>query len=120
MDLTFYSIDSNNDKVIYHTSYIKSENTIIFDDKSVSNTKIYLTIDDNKVLFERKGNVSMKILLEEDKLSFCHYENEMGLSFDFTVVTTYLSISNKRIEMAYELFLENDMISNHKITIIFH
>ncbi len=120
MDLTFYSIDSNNDKVIYHTSYIKSENTIIFDDKSVSNTKIYLTINENKVLFERKGNVFMQIPLEKDKLTSCHYENELGLSFDFKVITTNLSISNKRIEMGYELFLESDMISNHKITIIFH
>ena len=120
MDLTFYSIDSNNDKVLYHTSYIKSENTIIFDDKSVLNTKIYLTIKDDKVLFERKGNVIMYILLDLDKITFCHYENEMGLKFDFSVKTTNLVLKNNKIEMAYQLFLENDMISNHKITIIFH
>ncbi len=120
MDLTFYSIDSNNDKVIYHTSYIKSENTIIFDDKSVSNTKIYLTIDDDKVQFVRKGNVFMNVLLEYNKNTFCHYENEIGLSFDFIVKTTNLSITNKRIEMEYDLFLENDKISSHKITILFH
>ena len=120
MNLTFYSVDNNNEKVLYNTEYVKDENQIIFLDKSVENTTIYLTILPNSLLFERRGNSNMILPLEYGKKTKCHYKNELGLEFDFLVLTTELLISSKRIEMEYSLFLDGDNISNHKITIIFH
>lgn len=120
MNLTFYSVDSNDEKVVYNTPFVRDENQIIFLDKSVSNTTIYLTILENSLLFERKGDIEMSLPLEMGKKTHCHYKNELGLEFDFLVLTNELLISSKRIEMEYSLFLEGDTISTHKITILFH
>lgn len=120
MNLTFYSVDSNKEKVCYSTEFVRDENQIIFLDKSVANTTIYLTIFENSLLFERKGDILMDLPLKYGEKTLCHYKNELGLEFDFLVLTNELLISSKRIEMEYSLFLEQDKISTHKITIIFH
>ena len=120
MNLTFYSKDSNDNKVLFTTSYIKDDNEVIFNDESVSNTTIYLIINNDSIIFKRKGSILMDITIKKDLTTKCHYENEMGLSFDFLVKTKSLLIREKRIEMEYSLFLDGDIISTHKITIIFH
>ena len=120
MNLTFYSKDSNDNKVLFTASYIKDDNEIIFNDESTKNTTIYLTINNDSIIFKRKGNINMDITIKNDLISKCHYENEMGLSFDFLVKTNYLVINEKRIEMEYSLCGDGDIISTHKIKIIFH
>ena len=68
----------------------------------------------------KKKVLDLAVGLKYGEKTKCHYKNELGLEFDFLVLTKELLISSKRIEMEYSLFLEQDKISTHKITILFH
>ena len=57
---------------------------ITFQDKATENTMIYLTINEDSLIFERKGNTSMTMTLKENIESFGHYESSAGLFFDFS------------------------------------
>ena len=83
MELVFYSLDNENNKVFFRTDFKKIDNKIVFSDKSMENTTIYLTINGNSLVFERKGNTSMMMVLEEGITHSGHYENNTGLFFFF-------------------------------------
>lgn len=117
MELVFYSLDNDNNKVFFRTEYKRINNQIIFLDKSLENTTIYLTINGNSLVFERKGNTSMNMSLKEGFISKGHYENSTGLFFDFETKTKSLSIKDNCIEIEYSLFVLSDEISSHKIWI---
>lgn len=119
MELTFHSLDSANNKVFYRTTFNKVDNTLIFLDKTTENTTIYLTIEKDILLFERKGNINMRLVLNLEEPTEGKYESSIGLSFDFITKTKKLKISENRIEMEYALYVEGDEISIHKIWISF-
>lgn len=118
--LTFHSIDSDNNKVIYSTDYKREDNKVIFKDKSAENTDIILTINnDLSLTFERKGDVNMllPLALGEKKAGF--YKSSNGLAFDLNVKTLFLEIKNNKISVEYELYVM-DIIQTHKIWILLH
>lgn len=117
MELVFYSLDNDNNKVFFRSDYLKNGNEIIFEDKSVENTKIYLTIMKDSLVFERKGSTSMHMVLKEGIETSGSYNSSTGLFFDFTVKTKILSIKDNRIEIEYSLFVLGDEMSHHKIWI---
>lgn len=120
MDLVFYSLDDNENKIFFRTSYELLDNQIVFDDKSMENTKILLTISENSLIFERKGNVCMKMNLVLNEETKGIYENSNGLSFEFSTLCKSLLITKKKIEIEYSLFVMMDEISSHKIWITFN
>lgn len=120
MELVFYSLDNDNNKVFFRTDYEKKDNRIIFQDKSIENTMIYLTINGNSLLFERKGNTSMIMSLEEGKNTSGHYESSTGLFFDFVTKTKILSIIDNQIKIEYSLYVQEEEMSSHKIWITFN
>lgn len=119
MELVFHSLDSASNKVFYKTTLKKVDNTLIFSDKTVENTTIYLTIEEDSLLFERKGNITMEMVIKENEESIGQYENINGLMFEFKVKTKKLSILKNNIEMEYALYVDEDEISIHKIWISF-
>lgn len=120
MELMFHSLDSNDNKVFFRASYEIKNNTYVFQDKTDKGTTIYLTINDNEILFERKGNTNMQLLLSDNTLTGGHYENNVGLKFDFGVKTTSIKIESKKLEMEYSLFLDGNILSTHKIWVLFN
>ena len=117
MELVFYSLDNDNNKVFFRANYEKINNQIVFPDKATENTMIYLTINEDSLIFERKGNTSMTMTLKENIETFGHYESSAGLFFDFSIVTKKLMVLEKRIEIEYTLFILGDVIGTHKIWI---
>ncbi len=117
MELLFYSLDKDSNKVFFRANYEKKDNLIIFQDKSMENTMIYLTINRDSLVFERKGNTSMTMILKENINTPFHYESSTGLFFDFEVKTKVLSIKDNKLELEYSLLDLGDEIQNVKLWI---
>lgn len=120
MILTFHSIDNDDNKIIYKTEYIKKDNLITFDDKSMENTQIHLTIESDSIHFQRVGDNEMDLMLIYNQKTTGFYKNSIGLEFEFEVFTSGLTINSKRISIKYTMFLEGNPMSTHKIWILFH
>ena len=114
--LEFYSIDSDNNEVHYMSLYERQNDLIIFDDKSVENTKVFLKIGNQFEIF-RHGKVDMNFKFNKEKLTQGYYKNELGLEIDFVIKTIKLSFDNNIFNVIYELYYANEKISTHKITI---
>ena len=48
--ITFHSVDSDGNKVIFSENYSRKDNIIIFNDKTCPNTQIEITINDDMVI----------------------------------------------------------------------
>lgn len=118
MQVFFYSLDNQNNKVSFNTAYKREDNKIIFEDKSIENTVIYLYIYKDKLILERKGSVEMKISFIKNKSIPSYYKNQLGLEFNFIAKCHKLTITENRIDIEYDMILDNDLISSHKIWII--
>lgn len=118
--LTFHSVDSDDNKVIFNNDYVREDNRIIFKDKSTENTDIILTInDDLSLVFERKGSINMLLPLALGEKKAGYYKNSNGLEFDLNVKTLFLEIKNNKISVEYELYVM-DVVQTHKIWILLH
>lgn len=120
MQVTFHSIDNENNKIFFKSLASKNDNIISFEDKSTMNTTIFLEIKDLSIIFIRKGSINMNIELILNNRTPAKYKNEMGLEFDFEVFTNKLIIEKNKITIEYIMFLDNEEISSHKIWILFH
>lgn len=121
MNLTFYSVDSNDEKVVYTTSYKEIDSsTIEFIDKSVENTVINVKkLSTSSLLFTRCGKVTMILNLDLNKSTKGYYKNDLGLEFEFSVKTKKIEFINNKYYVEYETNI-NDIISTHKISILLH
>ena len=117
MELVFYSLDNDNNKVFFRANYEKINNQIIFPNNTTKNTIIYLTINENSLLFQLKGNTTITMTLKENIERVGHYEGSGSLFFDVSIVTKILMVSDKRIEIEYTLFILGDVIGTHTIWI---
>ncbi|MCR5350408.1 MAG: DUF1934 domain-containing protein [Acholeplasmatales bacterium] len=121
MNLTFYSIDSNDEKVIYTTSYKRIDSsTIEFVDKSVEDTVINIKkLSTSSLLFTRTGKVTMILNLELNNSTKGYYKNHLGLEFEFSVYTNKIEFIDNKCVVEYKMNI-NDIISTHKISILLH
>lgn len=119
MKVTFHSLDSNDNKVFFRSTCVKNGNEYRFKDKSAANTEISLSIRGNEVLFSRRGEIEMDLLINPTEKTEGHYKNSMGLLLNFMVTTSLLKIEENRIEMEYSLFFDEEMLSTHKIWVLF-
>ena len=117
MIISFYSIDSNDNETKFESEATLSENTYIFDDKSLDNTIINLIVLNDKIIFKRMGNVDMKLELELNKKTKGNYKNSNGLEFDFECLCDELKTNKKNITLGYSLIIDGNAISYHKILV---
>ena len=116
--VTFHSVDSDGNKVIFSENFTRKDNRIIFNDKTRPNTQIELTInDDMSVLFERRGNINMCLPLSLGEKTIGHYKNSMGLEFEMVLITTKLIVNSNKITIEYDLVVE-DVKQHHKLWIL--
>lgn len=119
MNVTFYSLDSLDNKIFFKEKGILDKNILIFNDKSAQSTKIYLTINEDNIILDRVGNIKMHMHFIRNIETAGYYENELGLEFKMNILTSKLIIKTNKIEIEYSLFLDGNMLSSHKIWILF-
>lgn len=120
MQVTFTSLDEEMNRIQYEASVKQEENYFIFEDKSVSDTQVKLLIESEVVHLIRFGQVQMEMIFDPKKKTMGHYQNEMGLEFQFMIVCTKLSISKDCVIIHYQMILDETIKTKHKITLLFH
>ncbi|MGM9969701.1 MAG: DUF1934 family protein [Anaeroplasma sp.] len=117
MQVTFHSLDSDENKIFFKSDAHYENDYIVFEDKSCQNTIIYLKID-SIINLIRKGKVNTNISFIEGIKTDCHYNNDIGLEFDFQVLTNNININKNKITIEYTMFLDGKEFSTHKIWIL--
>ena len=118
MKVHFYSF-SNGDKLDYISDLKYVNGMYEFDDKSDENTKIKFKVtEENKLIFNRFGNTITNILFDKENITLAHYENNMGLDFNFTVKTTRLEISEAKIIVEYDFYIDGQFQDSIKIYLL--
>lgn len=118
MKVFFYSIDDEKNKINFNTEGFYENDYLVFSDKSIPNTKIYLKYENNTLIFKRFGFVNMNVRLHHQEKTNAWYKNDMGLEFNFITFTKVLNYKDNRIDIEYDMILDNKVYSTHKIWII--
>lgn len=119
MKIIFHSIDSNEEKIFYQVEGQLIKNLLIFEDKSTPNTTIYLTINNDNIILDRVGEVNMHMQFINNQIVEGNYENKLGLEFNIKIKTNGLIIKKNKIDIDYDLIIDNYTASSHKIWILF-
>lgn len=117
MKIHFYS-KTNDFELEYFADAKKIDGAYIFKDESLENTQISMKPIGNTLLFERFGDVSMKVLYENGKNCSGAYANKMGLDFDFVAKTDLLDIKDNEINLQYDLFIDGEKQNTCRIRIL--
>lgn len=117
MNIVFYSLDSYNNKVYFKTEGIFNNNILSFSD-DISNYEFIIKND--FITLNRTGSVIMNLIFKKNKKTEGSYKNELGLEMKLEIFTKFLSIKNNKIDIEYDLFINNELISSHKIKILFN
>lgn len=120
MKVTFLSLDDDNNKVYFTSDYSKVDDQIVFLDKSTPNTEIHLKIKDEEVILERIGSVNMQMIFNLKHLTKGFYNNDMGLDFNFQIKCHKLLCRNKKVNVEYDLILEDGQKLGHKFSLLFN
>lgn len=116
----FKSIDKEGNVIEFESDCSYENGIFTFKDQSIENTMIHLTYDSNSVSILRNGDTKMDLNLIYKQKTSGYYENNLGLKFEFYSFTNDLSVNSNQIYVSYSLFIENDMINEHKIWILFN
>ena len=116
----FKSVDKDGNVTIFDSLCEYSDGIYKFKDIATENTYIYISIDASTVSIIRKGNTNMELFLAYGMKTTGYYKNNLGLEFNFLAETTDLSINSDRIYASYSLFVENDLVNQHKMWILFN
>ena len=120
MKLEFISFDKDKNKTRFITDYEIINDQIIFEDKSNTNTKIYLKIKDSKLDIRRIGNTKMKMTLDLAKKTEGYYKNDMSLEFEFLCLCHDLLIENNKIKARYDMIIDDEVINTTDLMIIMY
>ena len=116
----FKSIDKEGNIIEFESACIYENGIYRFADGSIENTMIYVSFDSDSVSIIRKGDTNMDLNLIYKQKTSGYYENNLGLKFEFESFTNDLSVNFNKIYVSYSLFIENDMVNEHKIWILFN
>lgn len=119
MKVTFHSLDNDGNKVFYKTDAKAIDSYIEFRDGSTKNTIIRLSYTNSSIIIERIGDINMVLNLELDKTTGCMYKDNLGLELDLEIKTNELEVKNNKLYANYDLILDKNVISSHKIWILF-
>ena len=120
MYLTFKSVDSYGDEVKFEAPYEIEGKTYIFDDLSAENTKTNLRILDDQIEIYRVGDTESSFIFKENTKCLGHYKNNLGLEMKMEVFTKKINQLKDKLYIEYDLIISGDVISSHKIWILFH
>ncbi len=118
MEVSFYSIDNENNRISYKSEAKIENGFIVFEDKSLDSTNVYIKKENDSLTILRAGKINMEIKLIPDTLTTGAYQNDIGVEFEFNTFCKKLLLSEKRYDAEYDIILDKDIISSHKIWII--
>ena len=120
MKVSFLSLDENNNKVKFESDCSMDENEIIFIDKTVENTTIHLIKEEPNLKLIRDGNTNMEMIFSEGDLTKGYYKNQLGIEFEFYVSTKKLIIDKSKIFINYKMIIDENVQTEHKISILLY
>lgn len=120
MKVSFLSMDNNENKVNFTTEVEKKDNIFIFNDLSTTNTTIEIEILNKNVRLTRTGDTTMYILFDLNYITSGSYKNSLGLAFEFDIKTTRLDILSNKIRIDYDMIIDKETLSSHKISLLFN
>ena len=118
MIVSFFSVDEELNKVSFRSEAKQINNSIIFDDKSVKNTIINLEIYDDKIIIDRSGDVNTYMEFMKNQYFDTSYKSKDGLEFNFKIFCNMLEIKQKRIDIEYDMILDENTKFHHKLWIL--
>lgn len=116
MKVHFYS-KSDDYEIEFFTTAYKEDGFIVFKDESLDNSFIKMKILDNELIFDRYGDVNMKISFLEGEKTSGLYQNAMGLEFKFEAETKRLYMIKNFIELEYNLLIDGEHNNSCKIRV---
>ena len=116
----FKSIDKEGNITEFESICLYENGIYTFKDESTENTMIYVSFDSNNLNIIRKGDTTMDLNLIFKQKTSGYFENNLGLKFEFESFTDDLSVNFNNIYASYSLFIENELINQHKIWILFN
>ena len=116
----FKSIDKEGNIIEFESICLYENGIYTFKDESTENTMIYISFDSNNLNIIRKGDTTMDLNLIFKQKTSGYFENNLGLKFEFESFTDDLSVNFNNIYASYSLFIENELINQHKIWILFN
>ena len=120
MKVSFISIDDENNRINFSTDVQVDGNKYSFIDKTTSNTNIEIEVIGENVRLTRTGDVTMYMLYDIKNITSGSYENNEGLEFNFEIKTTKLEVSKSRIRIDYSMLMEKEVLSSHKLSLLFN
>ncbi len=118
MIVSFNSIDEELNKVSFISLAKKNNESIVFEDKSVKDTIINLEIYDDKVIIDRVGYVNIFLEFRLNSTFKTTYKSNDGLEFDFEIFCNMLDIKQNRIDIEYDMILDDFTKTHHKIWVL--
>ena len=119
MQISFLSLDSEQNKVYFVSDATKTNSIYTFEDKSTEHTTIHLEVLEDKVCILRKGSVQMNMEFVEGHATKGTYEDVFGLTLEFTIYCEQLKIMDKKILIHYQMLQNNSVISTIKLALTF-
>lgn len=110
MIVSFLSFNEKT-KTAFQTEAELDGKNIIFEDKSIPNTKIKISKLDKAILLERFGQVKMKMLFCLEEETKGTYINQDGLEFEYSIQTKDLLIQENKIKVSYILYMDHEEVT---------
>ncbi len=119
MRVDFRSLDSDNNEITYQSEAEIKNNTLIFNDNELDDTKIYFKLKDDSIDLRRVGLVNMKLILDKNNKSYLTYKQE-NLYMELDAKLIFYKKNGNSIYFEYNLYDGNNYLGNHKIWINLH
>lgn len=119
MIVSFLSFDQENHKIAFQSDVEYNNNQYCFVDKSMEETILTLSRQENGLFLERSGSCTMKMQFILNETTKGYYRNKEGLEFDFTIQTTNLIIEKNKIRLTYHMFLDGQEVTQQRIQLSF-
>ena len=120
MKVSFISIDDENNKINFSTDVTLLDNKYTFIDKTTPNTNIEIEVLGECVRLTRTGDTTMYMLYDLKNITSGSYENVEGLEFSFEIKTTKLEIQKTKIRIDYSMIMDKQVLSSHKLSLLFN
>lgn len=94
---------------------IEGDQIRFYDDE---NLRHVITLHEGDVRYQKQGNPDMDFTFSEEPTEGVYVLDNQ--TFIFTIKTVELNLKDDTINIQYELYQENDLISNHEIRIVLY
>ncbi len=114
----FYSYQDGLDTISFETKVDVSNDKYSFKDESYEDTFIEFLFNENEIEFKRFGKINNLMTFRLNEYTKATYKNDMGLEFEYEVLTKEIFIKDDKIKITYDYFMDKEKISSVKIILI--